>query len=121
MAPNELHGSVLACRVEAIVIGHDLLPLRVGKHLVPAEPVAERKTHLLATFAAHRVEAVVSSVVLNLWRHTTLFHFIEQAFTTKSESSTHGACQEVGKCTQKPGREFVTWKKKSISRKASYK
>ena len=66
MTPHEFDGSVLAGRVEAVVIGHHLLPLGVGKHLVPAKPVAERKADLLAALAAHGVEAIVARVVLDL-------------------------------------------------------
>ena len=68
VAPDELDGPVLTSRVEAVVVGHDLLPLRVRKHLVAAESVAEGEANLLATLSAHRVEAVVSRVVLNLRR-----------------------------------------------------
>lgn len=33
VAADELDGAVGAGRIEAVVVGHDLLPLRVGEHL----------------------------------------------------------------------------------------
>ena len=94
MAPDQLDGPVGAGRVQAVVVRHDLLPLRVREHLqrevlstprccshcqvrsefdrvgvtclVAPQPVTVGEAEVLPTLAPHRVQAVVRRVVLNL-------------------------------------------------------
>ena len=68
MAADELDGAGGRGRVQAVVVGHDLLSLGVGEHLVAAQAVAVGEAERLAALAAHGVQAVVRGVVLDLER-----------------------------------------------------
>ena len=66
MTPDQLDGSGRAGRIQTVVIGHDLLPLRVGEHLVAPQAVAVGQAQGLATLTAHRIQAVVRRLILDV-------------------------------------------------------
>lgn len=66
VAPDEIDRAARMRRVQAVVVGHDLVALRVGEDLIAAEAVAVAASDFLVCFAAHRVEAVLRLGVLDL-------------------------------------------------------
>lgn len=57
VATHHVDGTVGAGCVQAQVIGHDLLSLGVGKHLVATQTMAIAYADLLVVLSAHRVQA----------------------------------------------------------------
>jgi len=57
VASHHVDGSIGAGCVQAQIVGHDLLSLGVGEHLVSAQSMAIAYAHLLVVLPAHRVQA----------------------------------------------------------------
>lgn len=68
VAPDQIDRSERVRRIETVVVRHDLVTLRVRKHLVAAQPVTVAAANLFVRLAAHRVETVVRFHVANLRR-----------------------------------------------------
>lgn len=66
MASHQIDGTAGCCRVQAIVVRHDLQSFRVGKHLIAAQAVAIAAAQLLVGLVSHCVEAIVRLGIADL-------------------------------------------------------
>ncbi len=66
MTPNQQNWPVGIRRIQAIIIGHNLLSLRVSKHLISAQSMTITAANFLARFVAHRVQAILGLGVSDL-------------------------------------------------------
>lgn len=57
MASHHVDRAIGAGCVQAQIVGHDLLALGVGEHLIAAQAVAIAYAHLFVVLPAHRVQA----------------------------------------------------------------
>lgn len=70
MATHQINWTAGMCRIQTIVIGHDLMAFGVGKDLITAKAMAITATDSLVRLATHGIQAILRLPILNLSKRT---------------------------------------------------
>lgn len=106
VAPHQFHWSHFVTRVQAVVIGHDLLAFCVGEYLVAPEIVAVSHSQVFTRFSSHRVQ---TTVCLNISYLSGIKNTFNDPHITGILKLRNTLVNVIFKCLQNPSQTLNSW------------